>query len=279
MRLKWLSWAILGACIAAAVALFWPVRPLWMWLDSTPGSVQYYSQDGQWLYTVHIPEPGQLPYICQLNAATGELVKRILLEGLVRKGTPGVFEFDIRLSRDARTVFVGTQSAIGRDIDTWHLYDAQKGKRTSEAIMNVAHFNPEADSLNGRWFWTIHGIRGRSNHDDGVDIHSIETGQCILELRPNKDMHPRSIHFHPTNDQALVFWTNGKEHSYYQLIELPSGKEIKRFTLPTLLPGQRWRGIDSWEGDTLWSEYNEPHPEKPGDKGHYLRLTKRFDLR
>src|SRR5450432_2937527 len=134
MRLKWLSWAILGACIAAAAALFWPVRPLWMWLDTTPGTIQGYSPDGQWLYTVHIPGPGQSPYLCQLNAATGELTKRIVLEGLVRQGNIN-FEFDIRLSRDARTVFVGTTSAGATSTDTWHLYDAQTGKRRSEAIM------------------------------------------------------------------------------------------------------------------------------------------------
>jgi hypothetical protein len=68
MRLKCLFWAIFAGCIAVAVALFWPVRPMWMWLDAVPATVKQYSPDGQSLYTVHHPGKGESPYLCRLEA-------------------------------------------------------------------------------------------------------------------------------------------------------------------------------------------------------------------
>jgi len=218
MRLKWLSWAILGGCLAAAVALFWPVRPLWLWLDPIPGRVEHFSPDGQYLYTVHYPPAGQSPYLCQLDAANGAVLQKTEIDGLVSTGL-GRHEHSIRLSQDARTVFVGTTSAGAGATDIWHLYDAQTGKCRSEAIMNVAHFNPEADSRNGRWFWTYHGVRGKSKMNEGLDVHSIESGKCILQLRAKAGVTSWSIQFHPVKDQALVFW-NTPQPGYYQLHRL-----------------------------------------------------------
>ena len=273
MRLKWLFWAIFAGCIAAAVALFWPVRPLWMWLDSVPASVKQYSPDGQSLYTVHHPGKGESPYLCRLDAATGTVVQKTVLEGLVSTAI-GKNGYSIRLSQDARTLFVGTPSPGAMAIDTWHLYDAQTGKRRSEAILNVGHFNPESDALSGRWFWTYHGDRNAGKAFDGLDVYSMETGQCILPLRPQQGVRPWNIQLHPTQDQALVFWSNGHDQSYLQLIRLPSGEEIKRFNLPILQPGQRWEGIHRWEADMIWVEYTWT------DAGSLMqRRARQFDLR
>lgn len=282
MRWKRLFAAILGAGLTAFIVFCWPVRPLWMWLDSTKGTIQNYSPDGQWLYTVHIPGPGQSPYLCQLNAASGARVKRIELEGLVCTGKPSTdTEFDIRLSQDASTVFVGTQSPGAGSTDSWHLYDAETGKRRSEIIKEVAHLNPEADSKNGHWFWTSHGIRGRSKLNEGLDIYSLETGKRIIELRPIGKQKPTSIKLHPQRDVALVLWSGGTDPAYYQLLELPSGKELKRFTLPILPKDNYWQGSHCWEGDDLWVVYMDFSDEKNKGMGNATIpiRCRRFDLK
>lgn len=278
MRLKWLISAILGAVLAAIIVLFWPVRPLWMWLDTVPASVDLFSPDGKSLYTNHYPPKGESPFLCQWDAVTGALIHKTVLEGLISTGL-GKNEFSIRLSQDARTVFVSNRTNFANATDTWHLYDAQTGKCRSEAIRNVGHFNPAADSPNGHWFWTYHGSRQNNKLNEGLDIYSMETAKPVLELRPDQAVRPWSIQLHPVKDQALVMWSNGKDQSYFQLINLPDGEEVRRFSLPVLPTGQRWEGMHCWTDDFLWVEYSVPDAAKPDNFRFFDRRTRRFDLR
>jgi len=109
--------------------------------------------------------------------------------------------------------------------------------------------------------------------NEGLDIYSLETGKRLIELRPIEKQSPYSILFHPQRDVALVLWSGGSNPSYYQLVELPTGKELKRFTLPTLPKDNRWQGSHCWEGDHLWVEYMDFSDEtgKGIGKGTLLR--------
>jgi len=138
---KRLFLALLLGLLAAGVVWLWPVRPLWMVVDTPHGRVNRFSSDGRWLYSTHMPQPGESPYLCTWDSATGELIHRTKVEGVI--ATPlGWNIASIRLSLDCNSLIVGTRSTGEGDIDTWHLHDAQTGLRRSDAIKEVAPSQP-----------------------------------------------------------------------------------------------------------------------------------------
>jgi WD40 repeat protein len=278
VRIWWVLLAIIFGVLAATAAYLWPVSLFWIVQLPEEARVLNISPDGSSIYTLHESKDGSL-FIVRWDAKTGKEIQRTVMQEVntTQFRAKGMFTHDLRLARDSKTVFIGLP-VLGPAINSWYLHDAETGKRLAGPILDVAHFNPEADSLDGRWFWVYHGDRNKPNLNEGLDVYAARTGEQILKLRNNDGMSPWSLQFSPDGNTAAVHWTSGRpgssKKSLITILELPAGREINRFELPG---NHKWMRIDAWDGQYLQAEHAPEHPDFPGKVGYYLRRTVRFD--
>jgi hypothetical protein len=265
MRKRWLALPLAIGLSSAAVVWFWPIMPLWHRAVSADVEVLRFGPDGRILYTVdgliRSADPSTL-HVCRWEAATGELLGAVSISHKAK--APRV---EMRLSPDACTLLLGDSEALAAVPIlrwVWFIFDAKTGQRRGVPVGHVAHFNPDAFSQDGRWFWVYSW--------DGIDIVDTATGKRVVELRARAD-EILDCCFSPDGAAAAVHWrkvSGAAACDSVRIIELPGGREIRRFDLPT----RPWQRIDEWMGDRLYAEFEVPD-RLPG---HYLKQSYSFDL-
>ena len=158
-------------------------------------------------------------------------------------------------------------------MSTWFLFDTATGQPRGISVGDVAHINSGAFSTDGRWFWVYHS--SRANPWDGIDIVDTETGKRAVELRERNGEKPLDCCFSPDNKAVAVHWrkqgtTRGAARDSVRIVELPFGRELRNFDLPT----RPWQRVDQWIGDRLYAEVDVPN----GPMGYYLHRSYSFDL-
>jgi hypothetical protein len=103
---------------------------------------------------------------------------------------------------------------------------------------------------------------------DGLDIIATATGRKIVQLRNGEEENPVNCCFSPDGNAAAVQCLRGSTTAV-RIIDLPSGREVRRFDLPIRM----WQPMNEWVGDRLYAGIEVP----TGPKG-YLRQTYSFDL-
>jgi hypothetical protein len=289
MKKRWLVLA--GAIgLSSAVAVWqWPPTPLWHRAGGgdVPAPTQRtrpealcevlrFGRDDRSLYAAEgLTGTGAYPHarrLCRWDAVTGELLGTVSISY-----KPNSLRVQMRLSPDARTVLLGEPEMRGNVIYPswiWLLFDAQSGQRRGKPIVDVHPSTPGAFSRGSRWFWVNRG--NVSKLFDGIDIIETATGKAVVELRDRDDGDPHDCCFAPDGSAAAVHfihWGKGPKavnRSSVRIIELPSGREIRRFDLPM----RSWHRLNEWAGDRLYAEVNVPN----GPPGCYLRQSYSFDL-
>lgn len=265
--------ATLAAALAAAAVWCWPVQPLWQ-SGPNAGTLKGFSPDGQLVVTFLWSGSG-IPFVSRWDAATGKLLSRVEFP-LAHPGNPRMFW----PSPDGRRAVLGESPKMNPDPSDgnfwggeWRLFDAVTGKQLAGPFVGLTMIDQgSAFSPDGRWFWGIRGDVRAESGIDGIDIYSADTGDHLFGL--HGDSRAGDCLFAPDGMTAAVDLIPKKGKSEadtrtFRIIELPSGRERRRFQLP---PGP-WIRYDHWDGRYLDAVAIEPN----GPHGKPLWFTCRFD--
>lgn len=245
--------AVLTAVFAAAVVFLWPVGPMWQ----SPPNVEAqngfsanrlhgFSPDGTVIVTSFVAAPDASgksdPVISRWDASSGQLLSRAELP-CIRQ----IRGDEIRTSADGRLALVAEISAVVDQFD-YFLHDAITGRRLAGPIQ-ARGFGFSED---GRWLHTRTSRRISSTQYGSIEIRSATTGEPILSC-PAPDGFSTVTHMLAPDGASMAIVLGsmktsraGKQYSV-MIVELPSGKEIRRFDLP----GTNWEQIDRWDGRRL----------------------------
>ncbi len=259
--------AVLAAVFAAALVWLWPQQPLWR-SPANVGRLESFSPDGSVIVTSLTPPPdvngNPDPVVYRWNAQLGELVSRVELPCTERKAIKRVLP-----SADGRLALVGegaSSSPARGDFHSgdWFLHDAITGRRLSGPIPKLTEarletvFYPTLFSPDGQWF---HGRRIRT--DKGIkmcaEVFSATTGDLVLSCAP--DGYGCIVwSIAPDGSSAAISLAaiNGRIKGIpdaVMIVELPSGKELRRFDLPF----DSIIGINHWDGRRLHTTLRSPN--------------------
>jgi hypothetical protein len=262
MRRRWYILAALAGVVAAGVVWAWPVGPRWR-SGPEAGRLEGFSPDGRTLVTSRVPPGNGLTYpnpeVSRWDAATGVLLGRADMSCAVPFTLKAVSP-----SADGRLALVGEGPTLDLTSQNfasgeWYLHDAVTGERLAGPIAGVAMASYGAFSRDGRWFTGTRGDpRGGFKGLGGNDIFSAETGGLVVAL-PDRDGLRAWPSFAPDGETAAVHWgpkdpkDAGARHSV-QIIELPSGRERRRFDLPP----RNWVRVRNWDGRRLQVVASDP---------------------
>jgi hypothetical protein len=145
------------------------------------------------------------------------------------------------------------------------LFDGETGQPRA-SLGEMSYPGSGTFSPDGRWLWVRLGRKPRGL--DCLEIFAAATGKRVVAERDNVEEIPVNCCFSPDGNAAAVEWLRGSTTTI-RIVELPSGREIRRFDLPRRI-GQR---ATEWVGDGLYATVEVPN----GPKG-YLWQTYSFDL-
>lgn len=242
MRKRWLILATFLGALTGATAWMMPRAPLCriVAVGAHPGG---FSPDSRVLFTSEsqliLGASGHLfkLVVCQWDSRTGRLVQKTELPG-VGQGITGL----VHASTD------GSQALVGEPQNSfeskWYLHEVKSGRRLSGPIPGVSMAPFQPFSPDRHWFigLSAHVANGRFAK---VSIHSALTGDQIGSAPglPGRSVAPECW-FAPDSGSVAVLWHDRTMPGIVQIIELPSGRELHRFTMPK--PGsfkvKRWDG-------------------------------------
>ncbi|MCI0640898.1 MAG: hypothetical protein L0Y72_13605 [Gemmataceae bacterium] len=236
---------VLVGIAAAAAAWHWPHGPLWR---SGPhaGRLHHFSPDSRLLITTRIPFVDGWytnPVVYRWNVETGKLLSRVEMPC----GNPKCLRV-VSASGDGRLALVGEGKWMDKRhlnfaTGEWFLHDGLTGARKAGPIKGVAYagrFSPD-----GRWF-----VGDFGDPDAGLEglgesaIFSAGTGELVYD---------GGTGLFASDGSSVMVFNKAKEPRgsfeprWAKVIELPSGRELRRFDLPK----RSWLRFDEWDGRRL----------------------------
>jgi hypothetical protein len=243
--------------LGAAAAWFWPATPLWRRASHAGTRILGFGPGDRTLYTSdRLGEGPSTARVCRWDAATGEL-----LEEVVVRPVTDTEIFGVSMGPDGATLLVAEIEFIktptgSRPVSVCFLRDLKTGQLRAGRVAEVGQLGSNPFSPDGRWFWFYHASPKSQpgvNHFDGIEIISTASGENIATLRERDEEFPVDCCFSPDGRALAVRWcklkTPAARHSV-EIIEVPSGKERRRFELPD----QPWHRLYKLVGDRLYAE-------------------------
>jgi hypothetical protein len=283
MSRRWQLISLLAGAAATSLVWWWPPAPLW---HSPPGVGRNaeFSPDGQTLlsatsgFSNNDAESGG---VWHWDAATGKLLARTRFPC-----SDSATVIQVWPSPDGRLALVGEWPLEQTDFPrsnqprdptrggSWYLHDGFTGERLTGPLPDVAEVGHSAFSDDGRWFQAYrHGADGKLL--PGVTIFSAATASLVLDLQERDGWRPWSCAFAPDGASAAVISSDaarGEDQRHrIVVVELPSGRELRRFDLPR----RHLVRVDRWDGELLAIVFQEPG----GTQVNHERRRVVFDLK
>lgn len=257
--------------LVALVVWYWPTGAVWR-VETTEKALGF-SLDGGTVLTLSASQDGlTAASLLHRDVASGQLTNSVKLHL-----DPITIGTEKRLSPDRKTLLVGIAAP-----SAWpHNYfvDTTSGKPRAGPMTEMGHINPDSFSKDSRWMWVYHKPSQPGNRFHEVDIVSAVTGETVIALRPESERTPWSCRFSDDGDRVAVLWRPSSEANdvtsvngftrQVRLMDLASGREVRRFDLPV----GKWQTIRNWDDRAMVIECKVDD----GDMGCFLRCHE-FDL-
>ena len=243
-------WPTLLSLLVATLVWCWPAKPVWQ--VETTDQLLGFAHDNRSVLTISRTEPASPPRYPVINLRdlkTGQILDSVsvLLDGVTRNT-------HVTLTSDRQRLLVHTPGDDEAPQTDYFIMDAKTGKQLAGPLPEVGHIFPNAFSIDGRWLWAYHQTASPDEEMQDVDVVSASSGKTVIQLPSDEIRFPRTCHFSNDGNRVAVLWIAKEESteiaSQIQLLEVPSGREIRRMELPV---GQ-WTRFCSWDDHTMTLE-------------------------